>query len=306
MKICAITTYYNLTKSKRKLANYHLFAKNIPFFLITVELAAKPDDYELDSGCADVYVRTTSRDLLWHKESLLNVALNHIPEEFIYIAWIDCDVIFMNESLEDEICAKLRSHNLIQLFSRMYDMSATENEMPTQISNVSGYGISYLTANDVVFENSLKPKDTMDMRKSLFGLAWSAHKSIIQKQGFYDACIAGSGDRALYCAAAGQYNVTKTNLHLSKVRYDHYVGWAEKFNSDIDGKISYIDGLIIHLYHGEIANRQYKERHMAFSELEFNPNTDLKRLESGSLEWGNNSETYNNFFLNYFTGRKEM
>ena len=35
------------------------------------------------------------------------------------------------------------------------------------------------------------------------GYAWAARKELIRKHGLYDACIIGSGDRAIFCAAIG-------------------------------------------------------------------------------------------------------
>jgi len=306
MKICAITTYYNFTKSKMRFQNYLKFAKNLPFFLITVELATKDSDFQLDSNDADIYVRANSKDLLWHKESLLNIALKHIPKECDYVVWVDCDIIFKNSSLESEIYSKMEKYNLVQLFSKMYDITLSECQIPKESEAVSGYGISYLNYKNDFFENYIPPKNPQDRRKTLFGLAWASHKSTLKKYGFYDFCITGSGDRALYCAATGQYEVTKTSLFMNESRFNHYINWAENFNKLIDRKISYIDGLIIHLYHGEISNRQYQERHLQFSNFDFNPDTDLKRLEEGTLEWSNNSLLYNDFFLNYLLKRKEI
>lgn len=305
MKICAITTYYNFTKSNRRYQNYLTFTKNLPFFLITVELATNDSDFQLDSNHADIYVRANSKDLLWHKESLLNIALKHIPKECDYVVWVDCDIIFKNSSLESEIYSKMEKYNLVQLFSKMYDMTSSESQIPNEPEIVTGCGISYLNDKNDFFENYLRPKDPLKMRKTLFGLAWASHKSIIKKYGFYDFCITGSGDRALYCAASGQYEVTKTSLFMNEPRFNHYMCWAENFNNLIDGKISYVDGLIVHLFHGEISDRQYRERHLQFSKFEFNPTNDLKRLEEGTFEWSNKSNVYNDFFLNYLLNRKE-
>lgn len=306
MKICAITTYFNLTNSKARFENYLTFAKNLPFFLITVELSLNDSGFQLDCNNANIYIKAKSKDLLWHKESLLNIALKHVPKEYDYIVWVDCDIIFTNPSLESEIYSKMEKYNIVQLFSKMYDMTSSESCIPKDLNTVSGFGISYLKENNVLFENSLQPKVTMDMRKTLFGLAWASHKSILKRNNFYDFCVTGSGDRALYCAASGEYEITRTNLVMNEKRFNHYMIWAKSFNNSIEGKISYIEGYIIHLYHGEIDNRQYRERHLQFNNLGFNPFTDLKRLKEGTFEWSNNSIQYNDFFRNYFQKRKEI
>lgn len=40
--------------------------------------------------------RVRARDVMWQKERLLNLALRLLPPRVTKVAWIDCDVLFLN------------------------------------------------------------------------------------------------------------------------------------------------------------------------------------------------------------------
>ena len=62
------------------------------------------------------------------------------------------------------------------------------------------------------------------------GMAWAARRKIIEGHGLYDAMIIGSGDRAMFHAMYGQFEVPR--LHLNKPRQEHYLMWARAYHRD--------------------------------------------------------------------------
>jgi len=305
-KICAITSYFNPSKSKRRLENYKAFAKELNLLLVTVELSTDEANFELNKSDADIYIPVVNSAVLWHKESLLNIALKYVPDHIDYIVWLDCDIIFDNKNWAADLPEYLEKYNLVQLFSSLYDLHKDDLQFDNHKLTLSGYSIAYLNSTNSIHQSSLNPKTTSDMRSTLFGLAWGAKKNLLTTHGFYDAMIVGSGDRSMFCAGIGEYNVIKDSLRLNEKRFNHFLDWATPFHKSVDSKIGYLQGKLFHLWHGEINNRKYLERHIEFSELNFNPFCDIHKMSNGTWNWGNNTEACQLFLKNYFFQRKEV
>lgn len=304
-KICAITSYFNPEKSKRRFENYKAFVNDLNLFLITIELSTDEPYFELTEADADIYVPLVNSAVLWHKESLLNIALKYIPDHIEYVVWLDCDIIFENKHWASDLPFYLEKFNLVQLFSSLYDLRKDDSQLNKNELSLTGYSIAYLNSTNTIYQSSLNPKSTVDMRSTLFGLAWGAKKSVLTTHGFYDAMIVGSGDRSMYCAAIGEYTIIKDSLRLNEKRFNHFLNWAIPFHESIRGKIGYLEGNLFHLWHGEINNRKYLERHIEFSELSFDPFSDIYKTPNGTWNWSNNTENYQVFLKNYFSQRQE-
>ena len=67
----------------------------------------------------------------------------------------------------------------------------------------------------------------------------------------------------------------------------------------------YVDGAIYHLWHGEIIDRQYRERHAKLANLGFDPFTDLVITDEGSWALAENRENLEANLKAYFMSRKE-
>jgi hypothetical protein len=117
--------------------------------------------------------------------------------------------------------------------------------------------------------------------------------------------ILGSGDRALVCAALGRFDDTMTSLKLSRARMVHYLGWAEPFYASVRGDVGALRGRPFHIWHGEIADRKYAERHSALAGCPFDPATDLIRSDVGLWAWRTNHPEIANMIEAYFASRRE-
>jgi len=303
--IWAITSYYNPVGYKTKLLNYRLFKKNLEIPLVTVELS-KDNEFQLNSNDADVLVQVKSNSVLWHKERLLNIALKHIPKEVKYVAWLDCDIIFGNRSSWFiDACEKLKDNNLIQLYSRLYDIFPENLPVNKDLLKLSCLSMTY---EKHLLSNGAKSKELNEKKiRSGNGIAWAAKKEIIQSVGFYDGLILGSGDRALIYAAYGDFKnpIDFIRMTNNEKRRNHYEKWAKKFEKLIDGKIGFLENDVYHLWHGKLGNRKYYTRHDEFSKYDFDPENDVHLNEYGCFEWDTNKTELIKYVENYFTARNE-
>lgn len=116
----AITCYFNPCSYQNRLLNYKIFSKFLKVPLITVELSYN-DSFELTQEDADILIQIKGKDVMWQKERLLNVALEHLPDDCEKFAWLDCDVIFYENELVNQAIFLLDKFNLIHLFKNRYD-----------------------------------------------------------------------------------------------------------------------------------------------------------------------------------------
>jgi len=77
-ELWAVTAYFNPLRYATRLANYRMFSERLPVPLLAVELGFD-GRFDLDNDAADVVIRRTGRDVLWHKERLLNEAIDALP-----------------------------------------------------------------------------------------------------------------------------------------------------------------------------------------------------------------------------------
>jgi hypothetical protein len=105
-ELWAITSYFNPVGYRRRLQNYRLFRQRFPVPLVTAELTFG-DGFELSADDADILVQLKSRDVLWQKERLLEIALQAVPASCRKVMWVDCDVVFEGDDWPDRVCLRL-------------------------------------------------------------------------------------------------------------------------------------------------------------------------------------------------------
>jgi hypothetical protein len=305
----ALTSYFNPAGFQSRRANYLRFRDGLGVPLVTAELSLD-GHFDLRPGDADILVQHHGSATLWHKESLLNRALAALPPAAPYVAWIDCDVLFAGKDWAKDAVLALKRHRIVQLFSDLCDLTDRESEragsLPSEARlRVSGRGIASLIAADALPSSSFAPRNNWDVRSSSFGIAWAASAELMRRHSFYDAMVIGSGDRAMACAAYGNYTAAVDTLCLSQERASHYLDWARPYHDSIDGNVGFLPGVIYHLWHGEISDRSYKERHQALAELDFRLDRDLERDLNGFWKWRRPRPDLEDFFRRYFKSRRE-
>ena len=201
-RLWAITSYFNPAGYRSRLSNYRLFRERLAVPLVTVEWA-RDGRFALSPEDAAILVQVSGGDVLWQKERLLNLALGHLPDECDSVAWLDCDVIFADDAWPILASDALRRDAVVQLFQERCDLPqhadlgqlAIWDEPPSATSCGYNLACGNMTCVDLANNESVLKLKTTD------GLAWAARRHVLARHGFYDACILGSGDRAMLCAA---------------------------------------------------------------------------------------------------------
>ena len=300
----AITSYFNPARYKNRIENYHLFRRHLSVPLVTVELSFD-GQFQLRQGDANVLVQIHGGDVMWQKERLLNIAVQSLPAACDRIAWVDCDVVFGNESWPQHASRALEDFALVHLFHERHDLPRqfnpdelrSWNRRPTSQSVVSKIAAGQATPEDLFMA------DAPLQRCSTAGLAWASRREVLERHGFYDACILGTGDRVILCAALGKFDYGIQAALMNAARAEHYLFWARRYFQTVRGSVGYIHGSLFHLWHGNIKDRRYEERHRGLEH--FDPHTDIALDETGCWRWNSNKLEMHAFVRRYFELRDE-
>jgi hypothetical protein len=298
----AITTFFNPSGYRRRLANYRLFRSRLALPLLAVELAFGPD-FELDNGDAEQVIRLRGGDVMWQKERLLNIALDALPASCTNVVSLDCDVIFERDDWPERAVAMLDRFALVQPFGRV--LLRPRDWLPG--GGGENEGVLYPPAYYV--EAGVSPAECLgDISPPITcapGLAWVARRTLLAAHRFYDVCIVGGSDNLMMASAYGYFEIPATHQKFSEARRRHHMAWAGPFHKEVRGRIGYVDGDVNHLWHGDRKDRRYSERHAGLARFDFDPTADIAQSDGGPWRWNSAKPAMHDYVRDYFSGRKE-
>lgn len=301
----AITCYFDPCSTRRRLANYRAFRERLGVPLLTVELV-HGDHADLTETDADILVQIHGGDVLWQKERLLNLALQALPDACSKVAWIDCDVLFARDDWARETSALLDSHMLVQPYGRMHLMPEDWTGVdlaPGEASKLQ-LSIAAVIASGIPPETCLTPDEARPPGPGYaFGQAWAARRDLLDRCGFYDACIVGGGDRAMICAAQDCFDVVMTLHRMNSRQRERYLAWAEPFRAAVGRSMAFLPGDLFHLWHGSVESRAYHERHAGLVPFEFDPFEDIDLAANGAWRWKAHKPALWQYVRDYFLSR---
>jgi hypothetical protein len=321
----AITAYFNLTNGQRRRKNYSCFRRNLSVPLLTVEW--HPDgNFQLDASDADKLVQIAGGDLMWQKERLLAIAAAALPAHVKYVAWIDCDVLFEDADWSSKATDLLARKSVIQLFSEAAYPDALasgrilERHAPRIAFECVPARPSFLAAFDDAKEEIVdldlalrfKPEvagSVNIMQRPSHGLAWAAEISFLRDLGLYDRCIVGAGDVFFSYAITGLATQLLANQRFGGWAFygdcPSYKLWSANAARVSRGRLGCLDGRIVHLFHGEMAARQYTTRIAGLLPFALDLDHDISAPADGPWAWNRDQSALNAYFLKYLHERNE-
>jgi len=283
--LVVITPYFNVHRRSTIFRNWRAFACHIAKLggrLLTIELAFGDRPFQT-YGPNTIHIRTNH--VLWHKEALLNYALKFIPSGYTKVAWMDADILCFDERNWLKLASEaLDNFEVVQMFQtwQRFLYCGSHDKQP-----------SFMYALQ-----SEPGKISLNSWESPGG-GWCARRETITRCGFYDYGIVGSADGLMACAFAG---LKPYALHrIPEAFRGKYSEWAAKI-PDSGFRCSYLDVNVLHLYHGSIRDRQYRERDTIIAKC--TPDA-LRRGQYGLLEWANPNSTVQHEVLEFFGRRNE-
>ena len=294
-----ILPYFNYCASKSRKQLFMNFInkyKNIPGLRICIaEAKLNNAHFELPQSLSNIYMHIgiTTADYIWIKETLINNIINKLPSTWKYVAWIDADITFLNTNWIYDTIKQLQTYDIIQMFQTCINMGP--NGEAFKIDKSFGY-----------MHNTSKFPWRKDHKYGFWhpGYAWACTKyAYTSMNRLIDFGILGSGDHHMALALVGKVNLSYPgNIHENyKNNLIKFENKCKQFNL----KLGYINGSIIHHWHGRLEDRKYQERWTILTSNNYDPYTDIYYTNEGYVQLSQKGKRFNQLLQNYFSERNE-
>jgi hypothetical protein len=311
----AVTPFFAPVNAPIFLDNLDRFASSlrrqgVP--LLVVELAFGDAPFSVPQECADRIVRLRSDTVLWHKERLINIGIEHLPPDCRHVAWLDGDVVFENESWASQALSLLERFTVVQLFETVCWLQAGERLAPASLPVGIGEGHQLdgfaATLDRLGPDPEARRRTLMDYRRhGCCGLAWAARREFLVRHGLYDRAILGGGDVIHAHAFAADHDYIRGRGYLARYlapRERVAVGeWGRAVGDDTGGRMGWVPGRASHLFHGPWQFRQYDTRGQLLKDAGFDPVGDISPDDSGCWRWNTDKPDLHRRVVEYFAGR---
>jgi hypothetical protein len=304
-----VTCYFNPSGYATKLKNYQIFRDRIGrsgLRLWTIECAFGDAPFTLPADPQVIQIR--SQSVLWQKERLLNLGIQQLPDSIHKVAWLDCDILFSNPRWAIATSQLLETRSVVQPFMRVF-------RLPPGVECYAGTAESWRSFAYVRALNPTLLHQGNFQQHGHTGLAWAGRRDWLSQLGLYDALVSGSADHMMAHAICGDFSsacVTRIMGVATPLR-SHFQQWGEALygamtdrrSLTIGDSLGYVPGAVLHLWHGETANRRYVTRHDQLMRYGFDPVRDLQRGVTGTWEWPQARPELQQWAIDYFDQRQE-
>lgn len=229
-----------------------------------------------------------SRQILWHKENLINITIQKLPADWETVAWIDADVEFLNYGNDNETpdawvtetLHQLQIYSVVQMWQQAIDLGPNGESLSIHQS----FMYKYFAKGFRFPEWSEKEFGRYMSREYHPGFAWAARRDAIDNLGgIPDLSILGAGDRILALALVG-----KAEHSLPPDCSESYKKWVMDYQDRslhlVKRNVGHVKGTIIHYWHGKKADRKYWDRWKILVENQYDPFLDIRRDWQGLLQ----------------------
>jgi hypothetical protein len=296
-----IAPIINPSRYRSRYSLYREFEKYITgtgAILYTVEAAYGDRDFEITDAANPRHLRLRTNHEVWHKENLINIGVSRLPPDWKYVAWIDADVQFARADIVAETIHQLQHFSVVQMFAQATDLGPRHEPLRSFDGFVSRWmkriGPSCPTAQQY---GAWHP-----------GFAWACRRDAWDHLGgLIDFGIVGSADRYMACALIGEI---AQSLSPEIVRHcpdytEWCLEWQARAETCIKHNIGFVDGLLLHYFHGAKKNRGYINRSEMLWKNQFDPARDIKRDWQGLWQLTGQKIALRDQLRAYFRSRDE-
>lgn len=233
------------------------------------------------------HITATRENICFQKEACINIAVGMMPSDITKVAWIDHDFLFTNPNWYEEVSVKLDTHKAVQLFSEYISTDIFGRQIKSTISTAKSHAMYGKKAN-------------------ARGCAWAARRELWNKGGLYPLSFLGGGD-SLFASTVLRFldqRIQNVCGLYGNQNFDPFIKWKESIENYITpSDVSYIEGRIIHEWHGHQDDRKYPTRY------DIAKGMDLSKILSlgsnGLVQISNVPDEFYNKVLTYFKDRNE-
>ena len=262
--------------------------------LMTVEAALGGRGHTVTTEGHARHLQVRQRDELWHKENLINLGIQCLPEDWEYVAWLDADIELVRPDWLSEIVHQLQHYQVLQVFQDAIDLGPAGQV----VQKHNGFMWSHVSG---------QPKGGAGYGYPHWhpGFGWAARRSAIDALGgLMDHAILGSGDHHMAWALLGKViqNAPKELMpaYLRTLRV-----WEARARTGIKKDVGFMPGTLLHHWHGKKADRRYQDRWKILLHHRYDPDFDVQKDWQGVLQLSTRGERMRADLRGYFQARNE-
>lgn len=273
--ICCIS---NPVRYRSRIELYKRFEKRVldaGAKLYTIEAAFGERPFSVTEPNNPNHFQLRTIDELWIKENLMNIAMQRLPSDWNYVAFLDADIHFTRPDWAMEAVHLLQHYHVLQMWSEAQDLTPSFESHQTHKSFVyckmNGYDFNeqgghlsnyYASGRDGFFWHP--------------GFGWAFDRAAMNHLGgLLDTAILGAADRHM---AYAFYNLAEHSIQQGVT--DDYrnsvLRWQERARY-LWQDVGYMPGLILHDWHGKKKDRKYHDRWEILVRNKFSPEQDLTK-----------------------------
>ncbi|WP_338264316.1 hypothetical protein [Corallococcus caeni] len=299
--ICVITSYFNPCHYLTRKLNFDLFAARLKATganLIVIEMALDGHAFEL--GEDDEPLRVRGSGMLWQKERLLNLAIRKLPSSCTKVVWIDCDVVFEYEQWLEDTSAALDRFMVVQPYSNCVHLERSRSRRQGGETSIESFAAAFARDPSLA-------RDAAYQAHGHTGFAWAARRELLDAYGLYDACLTGSGDHLMAHVFAGTSSSSciPAMIGSGHAYAAHFARWAAEVERFAGGRLGHVPGCVLHLWHGDRADRRYREHNQEFKRFAFDPDRHIRCDENGLWNWADAPSAMRAWAREMFVSRNE-
>ncbi len=235
--------------------------------LTTIELQQRARPF---ATSADIKLRT--KEELWYKENLINIAVRSLPPDWEYVAWIDADIQFLNSDWVADTIDQLQVYSVVQMWTHAIDLGPHGEILQVH----TGFMYQYVKKHKFSksYGNYWHP-----------GYAWACRRSAYNAMGgLMEFPVLGSADHHMAFALIGR---SGPSVGIPKEVHENYFKllkiFQERCERSIRRNVGYVRGSIAHFFHGDKVNRKYWARWQILIRNDYDPLCDISKDEHGLL-----------------------
>jgi hypothetical protein len=257
-----------------------------------------------------MYIGLRTKDELWLKENLINIAVGRLPHDWQQVCWLDSDVFFIRPNWVGECIHKLQHYAFLQMFSHARDLSPTYEMMPEDYPHADGPGFVHAWKTGRFDLQSHKPHHHHHHHRHRHhhhhhhhhhyppyeddikagypypprvwpGLAWAATRwGWDAVGGLIDVAVWGGADYHMAHALIERTEgMMRNDLHRNYKKI--VMQWYQRCRTHIRQNVGVMEGSITHMWHGRKTERGYNAKHALLARIGFDPPRHLKRDYQG-------------------------
>lgn len=294
-----IACYFNPQRNPYRLKAFRIWYESIKHLKHEIVECVIGDSIpELINEFPSTHItRIYTKNLLWHKESLLNNIVKQLPQEYKYVFWLDTDITFTNDNWLVEAVEVLQTNNLVQPFEYCIHLEKDQTKPHFDVTHEYEYASKPNYRHPNMWKSFGANHEIGNSNNTNYdahghvGFAWGARREVLDAVPLYDKALVGGADHIIAHAGAGQIGhscITKSFTEdIESVNQ-----WSKKFYSVVQGKIGYVEGDLYHIWHGDLDKRKYLKRIQ-----EFTPeNKNIIQKDKNGLYVTDNDTYVKNYF----------